>query len=56
MENKEKVNPFEVSLSELIKAIPKGTSIKEYMKGYSDAEIEVVEREVELYNNLKPKK
>jgi len=55
MENKKKLNPFEVSLVEFIKSIPDKVSIKEYMKGYSENEIQAVEREVEIYNKLNKK-
>lgn len=47
------LNPFEVSLVEFIQSIPNETSIEEYMKGYSEAEIESVKREVAIYNKLK---
>lgn len=55
MESNKKINPFEASLVEFIKSIPDKTSIKEYMKGYSENEIQAVEREVETYNKLNKK-
>ena len=46
------VNPFEVPLKEFLDSIPDNVTVKEYLKDYSDSEIEIVEREVRNFNNL----
>lgn len=45
------VNPFEVSYEDFLKAIPKETSVKDYLKGsLSEEEIETIEKELKIYN------
>lgn len=55
-EAKKKVNPIKdgVSYADFLKAIPKNSNVKTYLKGVcTDEQIDWIDREIELYKKLK---